>query len=138
MSANPKIVVFACKWGPYADADIAGQNGQELPANVRVINADCSGQINPNLVLEALRLGADGVAIMGCKMGDCHYVNGNFKAKENFERLERLTHLLGIDSRRVRSDWFSVGDGTRWTEFITQFTNDLKELKEGSKVSKAG
>jgi F420-non-reducing hydrogenase iron-sulfur subunit len=61
----PKIIVFACNWCAYSAADLAGTSRLQYPPNIRIIRVMCSGRINPNFILEAFHLGADGVMVAG-------------------------------------------------------------------------
>jgi len=62
---NPKIVTFACNWCAYSAADLAGVSRLQYPPNMRIIRVMCSGRINPNFILKAFELGADGVLVAG-------------------------------------------------------------------------
>ena len=77
---EPLIIAFCCNWCSYAGADLDGVSRLQYPPNVRVIRVMCSGMVHPNLVIDALTKGADGVLICGCHPGDCHYIDGNLKA----------------------------------------------------------
>src|SRR5512135_2379077 len=79
MSFEPKIVGFLCNWCSYTGADLAGTSRLKYAPNVRVVRVMCSGRIDPVLVLQAFREGADAVLVAGCHPGDCHYQNGNLK-----------------------------------------------------------
>ena len=69
---KPRIIAFCCNWCSYAGADLAGVSRLQYPPNVRIIRVLCSGRIEPEFVLRALELGADGVLVAGCHPGDCH------------------------------------------------------------------
>jgi F420-non-reducing hydrogenase iron-sulfur subunit len=91
-------------------------------------------------ILEALRGGADGVLVTGCHLGDCHYISGNEKAIKNVETARSLMALLGIESDRLRLEWISAAEGTRFADVITEFTTQIRELganelEEGVTVS---
>ena len=62
---NPKIVTFACNWCAYSAADLAGVSRFQYPPNMRIIRVMCSGRINPNFILKAFQMGADGVLVAG-------------------------------------------------------------------------
>src|SRR5512137_2394093 len=76
---KPKILALVCNWCTYAGLDQAGTSRMQRPANIRVLRVMCSGRLEPTMVLEAFRRGADGVILSGCHIGDCHYTAGNFK-----------------------------------------------------------
>jgi coenzyme F420-reducing hydrogenase delta subunit len=88
----------------------------------------CSGRVTPAFVLKAFKLGADGVMVSGCHFGDCHYIFGNYKAVEQFERTKALVKTLGLDERRVALEWVSAAEGTRWGEVIDSFVAQVRAL----------
>ena len=125
MSFKPKILGFLCNWCCYAGADLAGVSRMQYPPNIRVIRLMCSGRIDPKFIFEALRVGADGVFIGGCHLGDCHYLEGNYEALKKFELVQKLLKLIGFDNR-VRLEWVSASEGARYAEVIKEFTEHLK------------
>ena len=60
---EPKIVAFLCNWCSYAGADLAGVSRFQYPPNIRIIRLPCSGRVSANMILDALRSGADGVLV---------------------------------------------------------------------------
>jgi len=61
----PRIITYACNWCAYAAADLAGVSRFQYPAGMRIIRVMCSGRVNPNFILKAFRVGADGVMVTG-------------------------------------------------------------------------
>ena len=126
---EPNLLVFCCNWCSYAGADLAGVSRFQYPPNIRIIRVMCSGRVDPSFVLKALKNGVDGVLVSGCHIGDCHYITGNEYTQERFERLHNiLIKQLGVDPKRVRLEWVSASEGKRFSEVITEFTNQIKEL----------
>lgn len=62
---EPKIIGFMCNWCAYAGGDLAGISRIQYPTNMRAIRVMCTGMVHPELVVEALSKGADGVMVMG-------------------------------------------------------------------------
>ncbi|MBE9501617.1 MAG: hydrogenase iron-sulfur subunit [Chloroflexi bacterium] len=62
---EPKIIAFCCNWCAYAGADLAGVSRFQYPPNIRIVRVMCTGRINPNFILKAFQLGADGVLVSG-------------------------------------------------------------------------
>ena len=62
---EPKIITFACNWCAYSAADLAGVSRLQYPSNMRIIRLMCSGRVNPNFILKAFQMGADGVLVSG-------------------------------------------------------------------------
>ena len=127
MAFEPKILGFLCNWCSYAGADLAGVSRMQYPPNVRVIRVMCSGRVDPKFVFEALRVGADGVIVLGCHLGDCHYLEGNYEAEKKFDMVKRFLKLIDFDNR-VRLDWVSASEGARYASIITEFTEHIKSL----------
>ncbi len=128
---NPKLVVFACNWCSYAGADTAGVSRIQHEPHFRMIRVMCSGRIQPGFVLRAFERGADGVLVSGCHFGDCHYIFGNERAVEQFDKTMRMVKLLGIEEGRLRLEWISAAEGARFADVINEFTAQLRELGPG-------
>ncbi len=62
---EPTILGFCCNWCSYAGADLAGVSRLQYPPSLRIVRVMCSGMVHPNMVIDALTKGADGVMIMG-------------------------------------------------------------------------
>jgi F420-non-reducing hydrogenase iron-sulfur subunit len=125
---QPRIVAFFCNWCTYTAADLAGVARLKYAPNVRVIRLMCSGRVDPQFILAALARGADGVLIGGCHLGDCHYVEGNYKTMRRFQMLKRLLADMGIEDKRVRMDWISASEGERVRTVINEMVEQVKAL----------
>ncbi|MBN1577102.1 MAG: hydrogenase iron-sulfur subunit [Chitinispirillaceae bacterium] len=125
---NPAIIAFVCNWCSYAGADKAGGQKLPYPSNVKLIRVMCSGRVDPQFVMKAFREGADGVMVLGCHPGDCHYRNGNMKALRRFKLLERMLSQLGIEKERFKLDWVSAGESARFQELAKKMTDTIKKL----------
>jgi F420-non-reducing hydrogenase iron-sulfur subunit len=125
---EPVIVGFCCNWCSYAGADLAGISRIQYPPNLRMIRVMCSGAVDPALIMEALRRGADGVFIGGCHPGDCHYMAGNYKTLRKITLLKSLLPQLGIEPQRVRLEWVSAAEGQRFAQVVTDFIGEVKKL----------
>ena len=128
MSFEPRIVGFCCNWCSYAGADLAGVSRIQYPPNIRIVRVMCSGRVDPVIVLETLARGADGVFVMGCHPGDCHYMEGNYQAELKIKMLKKLIVYTGLDPERLRLEWVSASEGTRFAELVKDYTNQLKNL----------
>ena len=125
---TPRIVVFACNWCSYAGADNAGVSRIQYSPNFRIIRTMCSGRVTPGMVLKAFKLGADGVLVSGCHLGDCHYIFGNHRAIENFERTQAIIQTLGLEEGRLRMEWVSAAEGPRFGQLIDEFVGEVTKL----------
>lgn len=125
---EPKIVGFLCNWCSYTGADLAGVSRMKWSPHVRVIRVMCSGRMDTTFVVNAFRLGADGVIISGCHPGDCHYNQGNYKALRRVHLLKRLLAGFGIHPDRLRLTWVSASEGDRWAEVTNDMTETIRKL----------
>ncbi len=128
MAFEPKIIGFLCNWCSYTGADLAGVSRIKSVPNVRVIRTMCSGRVDPAFILKAFQLGADGVIVMGCHLGDCHYQEGNYKTIRRIPFVKRLIGQFGIDPRRVRLEWVSASEGDRFAHVVNTFTEEIRAL----------
>ncbi len=122
---KPKILVLACNWCSYAGADLAGVSRYQIPSNIRVVRVMCSSRVKPEFIVRALSNGIDGVMVLGCHPGECHYVNANFYTRRRMVLLRRLLELTGIDPERFKLDWVSASEGRRYSSLVTDFTEEL-------------
>ena len=125
---EPLIIGFCCNWCSYAGADLAGTSRLQYPPNVRIIRVMCSGMVHPNLVIDALTKGADGVIICGCHIGDCHYLEGNLKAEARADAIRLMLEDFGVEDERFRLEWVSASEGPKFAQVMTEFTETVKKL----------
>ena len=125
---DPRIIAFVCNWCSYAGADKAGGERLDYPANVKLIRVMCSGRVDPQFVLSAFRQGADGVMVLGCHPGDCHYRSGNVKAMKRMMLLEMLLRQFGIDAERLKLDWVAAGESEKFQRITKQMVEKVREL----------
>jgi F420-non-reducing hydrogenase iron-sulfur subunit len=125
---EPLIIGFCCNWCSYAGADLAGVSRLQYPPNMRIVRVMCSGMVHPNLVIDALTKGADGVIICGCHIGDCHYLEGNQKAENRKEAIDLLLEDFGLEPERFRLEWVSASEGPRFAEVMREMTEAVREL----------
>ena len=131
---SPNIVGFLCNWCAYAGADLAGVSRLQYPPDMRVVRVMCSGRVDPVLVLAAFQRGMDGVVVLGCHPGECHYQSGNYQAERRMASTRKILEKVGIDGRRLYLDWVSASEGQRYAEVVTSFTETIRELGPLGKV----
>jgi len=128
MTFAPRVIAFCCNWCAYAGADLAGISRNQYAPEIRIIRVMCSGRVDPAMVLKCLQRGADGVMVLGCHPGDCHYLNGNLEAERRMKEAARLMELLGIDSRRLMLRWISASEGELFARTADEFVQILRAL----------
>ncbi len=125
---EPTIVAFFCNWCTYTAADLAGTSRLSYPSSIKIVRVMCSGMVDPKYVIKALLEGADGVIVSGCNPGDCHYINGNYKARRRIKLLKEILPQFGFETERLRLTWIAASDGLLLSEIMQDMTQQLKAL----------
>jgi F420-non-reducing hydrogenase iron-sulfur subunit len=129
MSApEPVIVGFLCSWCAYRAADMAGMARIRCAPGLRPIQVMCSSRVDPEMVLKALREGADGVLVVGCHPSACHYADGSLKALKRFTLLRLLLPQLGLEKERVQLVWAAASEGAALAAAVDRMAGQLRTL----------
>jgi coenzyme F420-reducing hydrogenase delta subunit len=88
----------------------------------------CTGRIDESLLLKAFENGADGVMVVGCLEGDCHYISGNIRARERVKRVYGILEKIKIGPDRIRMFNLSAGEGSKFAAFANEFVDKVREL----------
>jgi F420-non-reducing hydrogenase iron-sulfur subunit len=125
---EPKIIGFLCNWCSYRAADLAGTARMKYEPNVRIIRVMCSGRVDPNFVLKAFAMGADGVMIAGCHPGECHYLEQNYKTMRRYTMLKHTLRAMGVEPERIRLQWASAAEGAQLAAAINEMVEQVTAL----------
>jgi len=125
---TPAIVGFLCNWCTFTAADLAGTSRLDYPPNIRIVRMMCSGMVDPKYVIKCFLDGADGVFIGGCWPGDCHYINGNLKARRRVALIHEVMDRFGIHRDRLWLRWVAASEGVRFAELVAEMTSRLEVL----------
>jgi coenzyme F420-reducing hydrogenase delta subunit len=108
---------------------LAGVSRQQYPTDIKLVRLMCTGRIDMAFILRAFSNGSDGVFIGGCWPGECHYITeGNYLALSGMHIIRKLLELIGLNSERLRLEWVSASEGSRFAEVMNDFSKKLKEL----------
>jgi len=88
----------------------------------------CTGRIDESLLLAAFENGADGVMVIGCLEGDCHYISGNIRARARVERVYKILEQIKIGPDRIRMYNLSAGEGERFASYANEFVDTVRSL----------
>jgi len=130
---QPRVLVFLCRWCLQAEADWRART--RLPTNVQVVEVPCSGRLNPFFLLSALQKGADGVLVVGCEPGDCHYKEGNYLARRKLTTLKGFLEYVGLEQERVQFAWISDADRGRFQQVVDSIVEDVSTLGPAKKLA---
>ena len=125
---EPVIVAFCCQYCAYSAADLAGSLRLQYPPNVRVVRTQCSGTVDPVMVLKAFEGGADGVVVAGCMEGECHFMEGNLRARARVRYVKALLAEVGLGAERAEMFNMSAAMGREFADTMTEFTRRIRQL----------
>ena len=125
---EPKILAYCCNFCAFAAADLAGAMRIQYPPNVRIILLPCTGKVDAIHLMKAFEDGADGVFVAGCLEGQCHYLEGNLRAKKRVAYVKRLLTEVDIEPERIEMFNLSSAMGGRFAEIVEEMTQRIKEL----------
>ena len=125
---EPVIVAFCCRYCAYNAADLAGSLRLSYPPNVRIVQSQCSGSVDPGMILKAFECGADGVMVAGCMPGDCHFMEGNYRAQPRVTHAKTLLDEVGLGADRVEMFYMSAAMGRKFADTVTAFTERIRAL----------
>ncbi len=123
-----KIIAYSCTYCAYNAADLAGSMRLQYSPEVRIVKLLCTGKIDPVLILEAFRHGADAVFVAGCLEGECHFLEGNLRARQMVEYAKELLKDAGIDPRRLEMFNMSAAMAQKFAEAVQVMVDRVKEL----------
>ena len=101
MNEQPlKLYIFYCSTG--LDADELFRSFPK-PDNdtLKFIGLPCSGKADVLYLLKAFETGADGVALITCREGECRYLEGNLRAVKRADAVNALLEEIGLGKNRM-------------------------------------
>jgi F420-non-reducing hydrogenase iron-sulfur subunit len=126
---EPKVVCFSCRfgWGYLTNEDTLSS---KIDNWVPLI---CTGKIDATHMLDAFNAGADGVLILGCPEGDCHYQDGNYEAKKRVYLIRSLLESVGIEKERIRIELSTDPKGESIPKRVAEMRRELAKLGPAKK-----
>jgi heterodisulfide reductase subunit A len=117
LEAEPNVIIaYCCAQCGYNAADVAGTARLDYPKEIRIVRIPCTGRMSLDFVLMPFNYGARGVMVVGCLEDQCHFIDGNIKAKERAEKAKKALDLLGIGGNRLEFFNMSSADGPKFVE----------------------
>jgi len=127
-SGSPRILAFCCHFCAYAAADLAGSKRMQYPAGVRIIHTPCTGNLEMEHILEAFEKGADGVLVVGCLEGGCHFVEGNLRARRRIDRVRSMLAEIGLGGERLQMVNISDSMAGAFVQHIEEIVETVRSL----------
>jgi len=125
---EPVVVTFACNWCGYPAAKLTGAQRIDYPPGVKIVRVMCTGRVDPVMIIKAFEYGADGVAVVGCRMEECHFLEGNKKARERVENLQTLLDYLGLGKERLSAEWLAAAETKKFASLMNRMVRDIEKL----------
>lgn len=123
---TPRLLAFVCDWSIRAEADTAYLDNP--PLGVRVVRVPCSGRITPTFLVTALQKGIDGVLVVGCKPGECHYIQGNKVERARLAMTRNFLDLLGLEEQRIQFAWMPTESRGALPALVEQMMTGLQQI----------
>ncbi len=127
-----KIYVFCCATS-YDQAQLM-RNFSPSGNEMKVISLPCSGKLDILYLIKAFETGADGVAVMICKEGECRYLEGNMRAKKRAAVVEELLEETGLGKGRVAVIQMENGSIEPKIRELGDFCRKIAALVQGNQA----
>jgi F420-non-reducing hydrogenase iron-sulfur subunit len=121
---EPKVVVFLCNWFYQAEFDSI----QSALSGLLPIRVLCSGQVLPEMIMRAFGAGVDGVLMLGCTDGECHYISSGYHATRHAPLVRALLDYVSGHPDRLRLDWVSLDDPSKFARVTQEFVEAVRAL----------
>jgi F420-non-reducing hydrogenase iron-sulfur subunit len=125
---EPELIAFCCDYCAFSAAALAGSKRMQYPAGVRIISTPCTGKLEMEHILEAFEKGIDGVLVVGCLEGGCHFVEGNLRARKRTDRIRSILEEIGVGSERLRMVNLSDAMASAFVQHIQEAIDTIRAL----------
>jgi len=96
-----KIYIFYCS--NCLDTDTLRQHlSIDSPDEIMTISLPCSGKVNLLYLLKAFEKDADGLMLITCGENQCHFLEGNLRAKKRAEAVDTMLEEIGLEKGRIK------------------------------------
>ena len=107
---------------------MAGVSRLQYTPEIKIVRLMCTGRVDPALVAGAFKKGLDGLLVVGCYFGDCHYISGNFQARAKMDFTRKLLKHIGVNEERLAFRQCSSGEASVFVDLVGKFDEKIREL----------
>jgi coenzyme F420-reducing hydrogenase delta subunit len=100
----------------------------QYPSNIRIVRVPCTGKVDVIHILHAFEKGADGVYVVGCMEGECHYNDGNLRARKRVEQAQKILETIGIGGQRARMHNLASSEGPLFAKYASEMVEDIRQM----------
>ncbi len=130
-AAGPRLAIIACSWHPLESIENAAKDGFTYGADILVLPVRCTGAVTVANILRLFAKELEGVLILGCVEGDCHYFNGSERCGEIVGETREILSWSGIAPERLGFTLISGSEGKNFIDALNTYEKDLKKAKPG-------
>ena len=123
----PEVLVFACNWDGWSCIEAASNLRLQYPASVKLVRINCLSRIHMGLILKAFDFGAEGVMLLGCEPGRCHFGGDSEYIVNEYDKTRRILEMLGIWKDRLALVQLPAYAGR---EFVDQINKLMEEIEQ--------
>jgi F420-non-reducing hydrogenase iron-sulfur subunit len=127
-SWEPEIIAFCCSYCAHSAAALAGSKRLQYPAGVRIISTPCTGKLEMEHILGAFEKGIDGILIVGCLEGGCHFLEGNLRARKRTDRIRSILDEIGLGSERLEMVNLSDSMASAFVQHMQEIMETIRTL----------
>jgi F420-non-reducing hydrogenase iron-sulfur subunit len=128
-NAMANVVVFACNWDGLSCIEAAAQKGLRYPASVKIVRVTCLSRVHSGLILKAFELGANGVMLLGCNPGNCHFEIDAGLVEQEYKKTRNILGLLGLREERLALTRLPGGDGPGFVKQVMNFVAGIAQTQ---------
>ena len=128
-NAIRNVVVFTCNWDGLSCVEAAAQKGLSYPASVKVVRVSCLSRVHSGLILKAFELGANGVMLLGCSPGNCHFEIDARLIEREYDKTRNILGLLGLREERLALIRLPGDDGAGFVKQVTDFIARIEQAE---------
>jgi coenzyme F420-reducing hydrogenase delta subunit len=125
---DPEILAFTCNWNGWSCIETAISSGMKCPKSLKIVKVSCLSGIHAGLILQALDFGADGIMLIGCEPGKCHFGSNNECISREYAKAQGILELLGLNKDRLTLLQLSAFDGQKFVTKATKFVENIRQL----------
>jgi coenzyme F420-reducing hydrogenase delta subunit len=122
-----EIALFVCDWS-VNPIKVSDEALSSFSADIRLAKVKCTSRIDPVFYIDSFLKGIDGVLIVGCKRGDCHFIEGNLQAEYKIKMVEKLLDLAGFEPGRLSAEWMLALDEDKFEESLNKFVDRIRAM----------
>lgn len=126
---KPRLAIIACSWHPLESIENAAREGFTYGPDILVLPVRCTGAVTIANILRLFAKELEGVLVLGCVEGDCHYFNGSERCGEIVKDTREILEWSGIAPERLGFTLISGSEGKNFMDALDAYEKDLKKTR---------